>query len=131
MRIGRIILTFLVAASLAMLPMAGAFAVPTDEPTISDVVAAPAHEGCDHQSIASDVVVASAHDCCDHASMPADHMMKECHASAGCTAKCFSSVALVFSEAAIASPTGGTESSFASNPFCSQTASPPYRPPRA
>jgi len=130
MRIGRIILAFLVSAALAMLPMAAAFAVPTDEPAISDV-AAPAHEGCDHQSIASDVVVASAHDCCDHASMPADHMMKECHASAGCTAKCFSSAALVFSEVAIASPTGGTESSFASNPFCSQTASPPYRPPRA
>jgi hypothetical protein len=113
MRIGRIILTFLVSASLALLPMAAAFAVPTDELTVSDVVAA------------------SAHDCCDHASMPADHMMKECHASAGCTAKCFSSAALVFSEVAIASPTGGTESSFASNPFCSQTASPPYRPPRA
>jgi hypothetical protein len=130
MRIGRTILAFLVATSLAMLPMAAAFAVPTDEPTISDV-AAPAHEGCDHQSIASDVVVASAHDCCDHASIPADHMMKECHGSAGCTAKCFSVVALVFSGVAIPSPIGGTESHFASNPFCSQTASTPYRPPRA
>src|SRR5262249_25912800 len=129
MRIRRTILAFLVATSLAMRPMAGAFAVPSDEPTMSDV-AAPAHEGCDHQSIASEVVGASAHDCCDHA-MPADHMMNECHGFAGCTAKCFSVVALVFSEVAIASPTGGTESSFASNPFCSQTASPPYRPPRA
>ena len=130
MRIGRIILTFLVAASLAMLPMAGAFAVPTDEPTISDVVAAPAHEGCDHQSIASDVVVASAHDCCDHESMPADHVMKECQASAGCVAKCFNFYAVVFSGVTIPSPIGGTESHFVSNPFYSQTASPPYRPPR-
>jgi hypothetical protein len=130
MRIGRTILAFLVALSLALLPVAGAFAVPTDEPTISDVVAAPAHEDCDHQAIASDVVVASAHDCCDHASMPADHVMKECQASAGCAAKCFSVVALVFSGVAISSPIGGTQSHFASNPFYSQTASPPYRPPR-
>jgi hypothetical protein len=130
MRIGRTILAFLVATSLAMLPMAGAFAVPSDEPTISDV-AAPAHEGCDHQSIASEVVVASAHDCCDHASIPADHMMKECQASAGCIAKCLNFYALVFSGVAISWPTGGTESHFVSNPFHSQTGSPPYRPPRA
>ena len=130
MRIGRTILAFLVTTSLAILPMAGAFAVPRDEPTISDV-AAPAHEDCDHQSIASEVGVASAHDCCDHASIPADHMMKECHGSAGCTAKCFSVVALVFSGVTIPSPIGGTESHFVSNPFHSQMASPPYRPPRA
>jgi hypothetical protein len=130
MRIGRTILAYLVATSLAMLPMAGAFAVPSDEPIISDVVAGSAHEGCDHQSIASeDVVVASAHDCC-HQSMPAGHLMKECHASAGCTAKWFSFVALVFSGLAVPSPIGGTESRFVSNPFHSETASPPFRPPR-
>src|SRR5205823_15011499 len=88
MRIGRTTLAFLVALSQAMLPMAGAFAVPTDEPMVSDGVAAPAHEDCDHQSIASEVVVASAHDCCDHGSMAPDHIMNECHASAGCTAGC-------------------------------------------
>ena len=53
MRIGRTILASLVALSLALLPMAGAFTVPSDEP------------------MASDVVVAFAHDCCDHESMPA------------------------------------------------------------
>src|SRR5262245_38893344 len=131
MRIGRTILAFFVAASLAMLPMAGAFAVPSDEPMVSDVVVASAHDCCDHESMGSEVVVASSHDCCDHQSIPADHMMKECHASAGCAAKCFNFYALVFSGVAIPSPTGGTESHFASNPFCSQTASPPYRPPRA
>jgi hypothetical protein len=81
--------------------------------------------------MASDVVVASAHDCCDHESMPADHVMKECHASAGCTAKCFNFYAVVFSGVTIPSPIGGTESHFVCNPFHSQTASPPYRPPRA
>src|SRR5262249_15370452 len=96
MRIGRTILTFLVAASLAMLPMAGAFAVPSDEAIRSDVVVASTHDPCDHGSMNSEVVVASAYDCCNHGSMPADHMMKGCDASAGCTAKCFSFVALVF-----------------------------------
>jgi hypothetical protein len=130
MCIGRTILAYLVATSLAILPMAGAFAVPSDEPTISDVVAGSAHAGCNHQSIASEeVVVASAHDCCDQ-SMPADHLMKECHASAGCTAKCFSFVALVFSGVAVPSPSADTESHFVSNPFHSETASPPFRPPR-
>jgi hypothetical protein len=131
MRIGRTILAYLVAMSLAMLPMARAFVVPSDEPVTSDVVAGSAHEHCEHQSIASEeVVVVSAHDCCDH-SMPADHLMKDCHASAGCTAKCFSFVALLFSGVAVPSPTGDTESHFVSNPFHSETASPPFRPPRA
>jgi hypothetical protein len=110
-----------------MLPMAGAFAPPSDEPMDSDVVM----EHCDHEPMASDVVLASAHDCCDHGSMPADHLMKECQPSAGCIAKCFSVVALVFTGVAMSWPTGGTESHFVSNPFHSQTGSPPYRPPRA
>jgi hypothetical protein len=111
MPIGRTILAFLVALSLAMMPMAGAFAVPSDEPTVSEVV------------------VASAHDCCDQ-SMPADHAMKDCQAAAGCTAKCFNFYALVFSGVAVPPPSGGTESRFVSNPFHSETASPPFRPPR-
>jgi hypothetical protein len=63
--------------------------------------------------------------------MPADHMMKDCQASASCTAKCLNFYALVFSGVTIPLPIGGTESHFVSNPFHSQTASPPYRPPRA
>jgi hypothetical protein len=131
MRIGRTLLAFLVALSLALLPMAGAFALPSDEPTGSDAVVTSDHDHCDHASLGSEVMVASAHDCCDHQSIPADHMMKDCNASAGCAAKCFSVVALVFSGVAISSPSDGTESHFISKPFYSQTASPPYRPPRA
>src|SRR5215510_12684993 len=130
MRIGRTILAFLVALSLTMLPMAGAFAVPSHEPMESDVVMESADHHCDHESMGSEVVVASSHDCCDHQSIPADHMMKECNTSAGCTAKCFSVVALLFSDVAIPPPTGGTASPFVSNSFHSQAACPPYRPPR-
>src|SRR2546428_297661 len=49
MRTRRIILTFLVAMSLALLPMAGAFAVPKDEVTGSDEVVASAHDCCDDE----------------------------------------------------------------------------------
>jgi hypothetical protein len=112
MRIGRTILTFLVALSLAMAPVAGAFAMQTDEVT------------------ASNLVVASAHDCCDDEGMPADHVMKDCQASAGCAAKCFSFYALEFSSATFPSSIGGTKSYFVSNALCSQTSSPPFRPPR-
>ena len=112
MRIGRTILTFFVALSLAMAPGAGAFAMQKDEVT------------------ASSTVVASAYDCCDDEGMPADHAMKDCQASAGCAAKCFNVYAGVFSPATIAPPIGGTEAPFVSKAFYSQTASPPFRPPR-
>src|SRR5713101_680793 len=112
MAFARTILAILTALSVAMLPMAGAFAVPQDEVT------------------ASEVVVASAHDCCDGEGMPVGHVMKECQASAGCAAKCFNFYAAVLSRATLRPPIGGTESPFVSNPFCSQTASPPFRPPR-
>src|SRR5262245_41505465 len=128
MRTARITLAFLLTLSLAMLPMAGAFAASSDGPTASDVVDS-AYECCDDETTTSDHVVAS-HDCCDPGSMPADHVMSGCQASAGCTAKCFSIVAMVFSDVAIPPPIGGTESPFVSNPFHSLTASPPYRPPR-
>jgi hypothetical protein len=123
-------MAFWMAVSLAALPLAGAFAVPSDEHLASEVVATSAHECCEDGPMAADVVVASAHDCCDHESMPADHVMKECQAAAGCTAKCFNFYAVVFSGVAIPSPIGGTESHFVSHAFHSETASPPFRPPR-
>jgi len=112
MRIGRTILAFSIALSLAMLPIAGAFAVQKDEIT------------------ASELVVASAHDCCDHDGMPAGHPMKECQAAAGCFAKCFNFCAVVFPSATIHPPIGGIESKFATKIFRSQTGNPPFRPPR-
>src|SRR5262245_40967428 len=44
MRIGRTVLAFWVAMSLAMLPLAGTFAAPSEEPMVSDVVESSAHE---------------------------------------------------------------------------------------
>ena len=115
MRIGRIILTFLVALSLSMAPLAGAFAVAQDEPAVPE---------------ASEVVVASAHDCCDPADMPAGPVTSECQASAGCFAKCFSFYALELSGATLPPPIGGTKSYSANDPVYARAASPPFRPPR-
>jgi len=129
MRIGRTILAFLLALSLAMLPMARPFVASGDEAMASDVVVASAHDCCDHEAMGSDIVVASAHGC-DHESMPADHAMKGCPASADCIAKCCNFYAVLFSEEAIPSPIVGMELHFVSKAFYSQPASPPYRPPR-
>jgi hypothetical protein len=115
MRIGRIILTFLVALSLSMAPLAGAFAISQDEPAVPE---------------ASEVVVASAHDCCDPADIPTGPMTNECQASAGCLAKCFSFYALEFSGAPLAAPIGGTKSYSPSAPIYARPTSPPFRPPR-
>jgi hypothetical protein len=115
MRIGRIILTFLVTLSLSMAPLGAVFAMSQDEPAV------PA---------ASEPVVTSAHDCCDPADMPASPMTTECQASAGCLAKCFGLYALELSGPTLPPPIGGTKSYSASDPIDARAASPPFRPPR-
>src|SRR5919106_1786520 len=114
MRFGRTILAFLVAPSLAMLPMARAFVASGDEAMASEL--ASAHEDCGHAAMASDGVAASAHECCDHDVMRADHAIKGCSMSADCIAKCFNFYAALFSEEAVPLAFGGTERHFASKP---------------
>lgn len=111
MRVGRTIAAFLVALSLAMLPLSHAVAMASDE-------TGTAHE-----------IVASQHHHCDHDQMPINGM-KDIQASADCAAKCSNVYAVVVFSAMIPPPPGGMESSFISNPFDSRPASPPYRPPR-
>jgi len=130
MHTGRTILVFLLALSLAMLPMARAFIVSGDQAVASEAVVASAQEDCDHTAMGSDVVVTSGHDCCDHEMIP-PHPMKGCPGSGDCIAKCFGLYAVVFSSTALACAIGGTEPGFVSSPFHSRTASPPFRPPRA
>jgi hypothetical protein len=112
MHIGRTILVFWVALSLAMLPMSRAFAMMSDETT------------------AANEIVASQHHHCDHDEMPTDNGMKDCQAFADCAAKCSNAYAVVFFGAMTPPPVGGMESSFVSNPPASQAVSPPFRPPR-
>jgi hypothetical protein len=112
MHLGRTILAFLVALSLAMLPMSRVFAM-------ANANAAAANE-----------MVTSQHHHCDNDAMPTEHGMKDRQAFADCAAKCANAFALVFFGAIIPPPTGGMESSFVSTPFHSVPTSPPFRPPR-
>jgi len=111
MQVGRTILAFLLALSLAMLPISRVFAMANGEPAANEMVALQHHH-------------------CDHDAMPTDHGMKDRQASADCAAKCANAYAVVFFGAMIPPPLSGMESSFVSNPFHSQPASPPFRPPR-
>jgi len=72
MHVGRTIVAFLVALSLAMLPMSRVFAM-----------AAMANG----ETTATNEMVAMQHHHCDHDAMPADHGMKDRPASADCAAK--------------------------------------------
>jgi predicted lipoprotein with Yx(FWY)xxD motif len=112
MRVGRTVVAFLVALSLAMLPMSRLSAMASDQ-----------------ASAATEVVESQDHHC-DHDGMPINHAMKDCQASADCAAKCANAYAVVFAGVIIPAPIGGMESSFVSNPFDSLPAHPPYRPPR-
>jgi hypothetical protein len=107
----RTIVVFLVALSVAMLPLASGHAAPEAIPSPSNLVA-------------------SAHDCCDHDGMPVDNAMKDCQAAAGCAAKCFSVCGVVFSSAIIHPPLAGHESLVATKNLRSQAVSAPFRPPR-
>src|SRR5262249_53222006 len=111
MQVGRTILAFLLALSLTMLPISRVFAMANGEtPAANEMVALQHHH-------------------CDHDAMPIDHGMKDRQAS-DCAAKCGIAYAVVFFGAIIPPAISGMESSFVSNPFHPQPASPPFRPPR-
>jgi len=112
MHVGRTVLAFLMVASLALLPMSRLSAMTKGDTTAANDVVGMQHHHCDHDSA------------------PTDDGMKDRQAFADCAAKCANAFAVVFFGAMIPPPTGGMESSFVSNPFHSQPASPPFRPPR-
>jgi len=112
MRIGRTILALLIALSVAMLP-AAAGARPSVKPT--DLTAMSAMEDMD---------------CCPHKANPCDKGMDDCASMAACALKCFSFATPSFSSIVFSSASAKMPASIASNPFASQTGSPPFRPPR-
>lgn len=121
MRIGRTILAFLIALSLATLPIAAA-AVQRQEATAANSVVSSAHDCCDHIGMLANQV--------DHDRMPADDAMNECQAAAGCYAKCFDFYGVALSSATIHPLLAGMDSIFVSHTFSPPTGSPPFRPPR-
>jgi hypothetical protein len=108
--IGRTILAFLIALSVAMLPAAGGVSSKSPEPA--------------DMSMTDDM-----HDCCPNAH-PCDKAMDDCGTMATCALKCFSFAGTSSSIIAFPSISAAMTAAFVSNPFSSQMGSPPFRPPR-
>src|SRR5215510_8288324 len=110
MRLGRTILAFLIALSLAVLPLAGASAA---LPHSAEMMAGEVTHDCCHQGSPCD----------DHGKTGNDH------ASIGTCAKCCSST--VVSGADLAAPLKATAPTMsAATHAVFQIGSPPFRPPR-
>ena len=115
-RIGRTILAFVVALSVAMLPAAAGFAAVSK--TI-DASVSEAMPDCEHH----------------HHKLPSDQTQKTADdgaCMAACALNCFSFTATTFSGIAFSSPASAAlKPVYASSIFASQMGSPPFRPPRA
>ena len=111
MGIGRTILAIVIALSVAALPAAGAAVVSAQSAAAADM------------SMTEDM------DCCPHKGNPCEKAMEDC-AMATCALKCFSFAGTLSSAIVFPSSAAQMTASFANNPFCSQTGSPPFRPPR-
>ena len=113
MNIGRTILALLIALSVAVLPAAG---VAGGIPKSTDVADMSAMEDMD---------------CCPHKYNPCDKGMDDCSSMATCALKCFSFNGTSFSNLVFPSLLASLNPPLWTNPFRSQTNSPPFRPPRA
>ncbi len=117
MKVVRTIFAILIAVSVAVLPAAGVVAKSS---AMSDMAA------MDHQ----DMVAMDGMDCCPHQTSPSGKAMDESACMATCALHFFTSGGAAVS--AIVFPTHHARLIWAlsTNPFSSQTGSPPFRPPR-
>jgi hypothetical protein len=112
MSIGRTILAFLVALSVALLPAAAGAGVSVKSPAQADMSA-----------------MEDMHDCCPKAN-PCDKAMDDCGTMATCALKCFSFAATLSSAIAFPAIFATMPAIFDDKLFSSQRGSPPFRPPR-
>jgi hypothetical protein len=112
MAILRTILAFLIALSVATLPLAGGLALASKP------------------AVASMNPVLTEHDCCDDDSMPMKHMSHDCQAAAGCAAKCFSVYGLSCWEGVSAPVPSSPQPLLVTDGLPQVFANPPFRPPR-
>lgn len=122
MHIGRKFLTFLVAASVTMLPLAAmaAPAVKTMDMPISAV--AP---------VSNDVpIVQDISDCCSHDMAPCDNANAGCTSMAACASTALNLFGLDFSSIVFPIDLADAKPVLVSQILTSQTGSPPFRPPR-
>src|SRR5262249_47932354 len=107
----RIILAFLVALSVAVLPAAAGTGVELKPTSMSDMSA-------------------MGDDCCPPEDNPCGKAMGDCTSMAACALKCFGFSDTAYSIVAFPSIPVSLNSPFESNSFRSQIGSPPFRPPR-
>jgi hypothetical protein len=118
MAFARTIWALLIAASVALLPAAGAAAFKLKSQDATEMSAGGSmHDG-------------PMHDCCPPAANPCDKAMDDCGTMATCAMKCFSSSTVASSPLSFPLELAGVMSPFESSDFHSQTGSPPFRPPR-
>jgi len=109
---GRTILALLIALSVALLPAASGAGLSVKSPAPADMSA-----------------MEDMPDCCPQKTDPCQKGIDDCAAMATCALKCFSfagTSSIVVFPSTFASMTIPS----ATNPFSSQTGSPPFRPPR-
>jgi hypothetical protein len=109
----RTILAILIAASVAMLPMAGGFGFKLKSQNATEISA-----------------VEPMHDCCPPAANPCDKTMDDCGSMAACATKCFGYSGGVSTPLGYLLTRADVLPLFESDDFRSLTGSPPFRPPR-
>jgi hypothetical protein len=107
----RIILAFLIALSVAMMPAAASASVTLKPAGMSDMSA-------------------MGDDCCPPETSPCDKAMGGCTSMAACALKCFGFSDPSSSIVGFRSISASVHPQFESDSFRSQTGSPPFRPPR-
>lgn len=122
MQLARTILSLLVALSVAMLPIAGATALPATSMDMTSMSAAQAM---------SEDMAAEMPDCCPHDSKASDKSTNDCGCVATCVVTSFGLSAPLSSVFHFPPILATLAPSPASQPFHSETGSPPFRPPRA
>ena len=128
MALARTILALLIAASVAVLPAAGAAAFKLKSQDATEMSAGKSMH--DEPMHAESVHDASMHDCCPPEANPCDKAMDNCGNMATCAVKCFSGSTFASSPLSFPLTLSGVMPLFESGDFHSQTGSPPFRPPR-
>jgi hypothetical protein len=120
MKLGRAILALLIALSVAVLPMATGVAALAKSTDMSDM---PVMEH-------SDAATMDDMDCCPHTANPGDRAMDKSSCMAACALNCFTFGSAVASAIIFPSYRARLSPALVTNPFSSQTGTPPFRPPR-
>ena len=123
MALARTILALLIAASVAVLPAAGAAAFKLKS---QDATEMSARESMQDESMQDEPM----HDCCPPEANPCDKAMDNCASMATCALKCFSGATFASSPLSFPLKLAGVMPLFDGTNHNSQSGSPPFRPPR-